>query len=66
MTAAAAPTETGGGNHDRKKTLWWVDLCTITVDAASREEAIEEGIRRIREGEATIDTVVDTGEEAKE
>ncbi len=48
-----------------KKTPWWVDLCTITVTAASREEAIEEGIRRIREGKVTIDTVVDTGEEAK-
>ena len=50
----------------QKKTLWWVDLCTITVTAASREEAISEGIRRISEGEAAIDTVVDTGEEAEE
>jgi hypothetical protein len=50
----------------RPKTLWWVDLCTITVKASSREEALEEGLSRIRIGEATIDTVQDTGEEAEE
>ena len=50
----------------RPKTLWWVDLCTLTVKASTRKEAMAEGLRRICVGEATIDTVQDTGEEADE